>query len=114
MSGELPPGVEQDVEELGGIETLQRMRPDPSVITRLERLYDLLSCRNRVMILFFLNLAPLTPGVLSELTGIKPNLLTFHLKKMEASGVVVSERDGRYRIYSLTDLGTTLMGDMGR
>jgi len=114
MSGELPPGVEQDIEELGGIEILRRMRPDPSVITRLERLYDLLSCRNRVMILFYLNLAPLTPGVLSELTGLRPNLLTFHLKRMEGSGVVSVERDGRYRIYSLTDLGTTLMGTLGR
>ncbi len=114
MSGELPPSVEQDIEELGGIEMLRRMRPDTSVIARLERLYDLLSCRNRVMILFYLNLAPMTPGVLSELTGLKPNLLTFHLKRMEASGVVGSERDGRYRIYSITDLGRTLLGGVNR
>jgi DNA-binding transcriptional ArsR family regulator len=101
-----------DMEELGGVEGLRRMRPGRQVLKRLERMYSVLSSDNRIEILFFLNFTPLTPGELSEITGMAPNLLSFHLKKLESAGVITSEREGRRRIYSITEIGRSISGPL--
>lgn len=41
----------------------------------------------------------LTPGALSELLGIAPTSLSFHLKELTHSGLISQERDGRNLIY---------------
>lgn len=108
----LPPEVSQALEESGGIENLRRMRPDIQVLKRLEDVYGLLSCSSRVEILFFLNISPMTPGLLSELTGMAPNLITFHLRKLQGAGVIEVRKEGKYRVYSLTDLGHDISGPL--
>ncbi|MGA1848373.1 MAG: ArsR/SmtB family transcription factor [Thermoplasmatota archaeon] len=105
-------GFHMDLDEMGGIEALKRMRPSPSLLQRLERMYSVLSSSKRIEILFFLNLATLTPGNLSDLTGMAPNLLSFHLKKLEEAGIVRGEKDGRFIEYSLTQLGRSLSGPL--
>ncbi len=41
----------------------------------------------------------LTPGVLSEETGVPSTTLSFHLKELAHAGLVSHERDGRHLIY---------------
>jgi ArsR family transcriptional regulator, arsenate/arsenite/antimonite-responsive transcriptional repressor len=41
----------------------------------------------------------LTPGAMSEGTGVPPNTLSFHLKELTHAGLVSQQRDGRYLIY---------------
>jgi DNA-binding transcriptional ArsR family regulator len=41
----------------------------------------------------------LTPGAMSEGTGVAPNTLSFHLKELTHAGLVTQQRDGRYLIY---------------
>ena len=41
----------------------------------------------------------LTPGAMSEGTGVPPNTLSFHLKELADAGLVTQQRDGRYLIY---------------
>ena len=41
----------------------------------------------------------LTPGAMSEGTGVPPNTLSFHLKELAHAGLVSQQRDGRYLIY---------------
>jgi ArsR family transcriptional regulator, arsenate/arsenite/antimonite-responsive transcriptional repressor len=41
----------------------------------------------------------MTPGQLSERLDIVPNTLSFHLKSLNAAGLVEPERDGRHLIY---------------
>jgi ArsR family transcriptional regulator len=41
----------------------------------------------------------LTPGAMSEGTGVPPNTLSFHLKELAHAGLVTQQRDGRYLIY---------------
>ena len=108
-----PPMVfDPDLEELGGIDGLRRMRPGAQVLKRLERMYSVLSSSNRIEILFFLNFTTLTPGELSEITGMAPNLLSFHLGKLVRAGVISGERDGKNIIYSITDLGRSITGPL--
>jgi DNA-binding transcriptional ArsR family regulator len=101
-----------DLDEIGGIEGLKRMRPGKQVLKRREKMYLVLSSHNRIEILFFLNFIPLTPGDLSIITGMAPNLLSFHLKKLERAGLIKGKRDGKQIIYSITDIGRSLSGPL--
>jgi DNA-binding transcriptional ArsR family regulator len=107
-----PDDLDMDLEELGGIEGLKKLKPSKQVLKRLEGMYSVLSSRNRIEILFFLNFTPLNPGDLSEITGMAPNLLSFHLKKLEKAGVIIGEREGRNIIYSITDVGRSISGPL--
>ena len=41
----------------------------------------------------------LTPGAMSDGTGVPPNTLSFHLKELTHAGLVSQQRDGRFLIY---------------
>ena len=41
----------------------------------------------------------LTPGAMSEGTGVPPNTLSFHLKELAHAGLVTQQREGRFVIY---------------
>ncbi|MGA1792476.1 MAG: ArsR/SmtB family transcription factor [Thermoplasmatota archaeon] len=115
MGDEGPPeGFDPDLEELGGLEGLKKLRPGTQVLKRLGKMYSVLSSSNRIEVLYYLNFSPLTPSELSELTGMAPNLLSFHLKKLEKAGVISGERNGKNIIYSITDLGRSLTGPLTR
>ena len=106
----LPYEVESGIERWGGIEGLMEMGLDQSLLSRLEKMYTLLSARGRIEILYYLNFSPMTPGLLNILTEMAPNLISFHLRKLENVGVVSHKKEGRHLVYSITDLGESLMG----
>jgi DNA-binding transcriptional ArsR family regulator len=41
----------------------------------------------------------LTPGALSDMLGVAPNALSFHLKELSHAQLVSQQRDGRFLIY---------------
>jgi predicted MarR family transcription regulator len=41
-----------------------------------------------------------------------PNLLSFHLRKLETAGVVTSEKEGRNKTYSITEVGRSITGPL--
>lgn len=109
----IPDGVGEELEEFGGLEGVRKLSPDPSTLKRMERIYSLLSAGRRIEILYFLNFSDMTPSMLAYLTGMAPNLLSFHLSKLESSGIVTSRRMGRFVVYSVTDMGRKLSGPLG-
>jgi DNA-binding HxlR family transcriptional regulator len=109
---DIPDGAGEGIEEFGGLEGLMSLTPDKKVISRLESVYSLLSAKGRIEVLYFLNFTDMTPGMLSYLTGMAPNLLSFHLKKLESAGVVTMKRSGKHHIYSITEMGRTLSGPL--
>lgn len=102
----------EDLEDLGGVSGLKRMAPGKNILRRLEEVYTIMSCSRRILILYYLNFAPLNAGQLSELTGMAPNLLSFHLKKLSESGIIEGKRDGKFMIYSITEMGRNLTGPL--
>ena len=49
--------------------------------------------------------AGLGPTALSELIGLSRNLISYHLAPLRACGLVVSKRDGRDVLYSVSQDG---------
>ena len=109
---EIPEGAGEGLDESGGLEGLRRLRPDESVLGRLEKVYSLLSAKGRIEILYYLNFSDMTPGMLAYLTGMAPNLLSFHLRKLKEAGILDSRKEGKFIIYSVTDLGRSLAGPL--
>jgi ArsR family transcriptional regulator len=109
---EVPDGAGVGMDELGGLDGLKSMAPAPSVLSRLEKVYSLLSATGRIEILYYLNFTDMTPGMLTYVTGKAPNLLSFHLRKLERAGVICSRKEGRHIIYSITDMGKNLTGPL--
>ena len=105
-------GFEFDLDEVGGVEGLKGMAPSWKVLSRLGKLYSVLASGKRIEIMFFLNFTSLTPSILCKLTGMAPNLLSFHLRKLEKAGVISGERDGKFIVYSMTDLGRSVTGPL--
>ena len=101
-----------DMDEVGGIEGLKKLRPSKKVLKRLEKMYSVLSSNNRIEILFFLNFTPLKPGDLSEITGMAPNLLSVHLRKLDRAGLIRGEREGKQILYSITEIGRSISGPL--
>jgi DNA-binding transcriptional ArsR family regulator len=110
---EIPDGAGEDIEDFGGLAGLSKMKPESSTLKRLEKVYSLLSAKGRIEILYFLNFCDMTPGMLVYLTGMAPNLLSFHLKKLSEAGIIGSRKEGKFIIYSITDLGRNLAGPLG-
>lgn len=104
--------MEFDLEEVGGVAGLKKLRPGKQVLKRLEKMYSTLSSGNRIEILFFLNFLPLTPGDLSTVTGMAPSLLSFHLRKLERAGLIKGVKEGKQIVYSITDIGRALSGPL--
>jgi DNA-binding transcriptional ArsR family regulator len=113
-ASDIPPELVDELEEYGGLEGVGRYRPDEGVIARLGKVYSLLSARSRIEILYFLNFSRMTPGMLNRITGMAPNLLSFHLRKLESAGIIKGERMGRFVVYGLTDMGRNLSGPLTR
>ena len=108
----LPYDVEVGLEKWGGVEGLSKLRLDEGMVSRLERLYSLLSARGRIEIIYFLNFTPMTPGLISRLTNMAPNLTSFHLGKLERLGVVEHRKEGKHLVYVITELGESLLGPL--
>jgi DNA-binding transcriptional ArsR family regulator len=53
---------------------------------------------------------PQTAGALASAVGLGPSGATFHLRALEAAGLVVRERHGRHVIVARTGRGTQLLG----
>lgn len=52
---------------------------------------------------------PLPAGDLAEIVGLAPSTVTFHLRALEAAGLVSRQRHGRHTIVQRTSRGTKLL-----
>jgi len=62
----------------------------------------------RIKILKALRQRELCVCVLVELTGLQYSTLSYHLKQLKDTGLVASDKDGSYLIYSLTPKGKVI------
>lgn len=78
-------------------------------VTSLVELFRVLSDPVRIHILKALEIQELCVCVLVETTDYKHSALSYHLKLLKEAGLVESTRNKNFQMYSLTDLGRSLL-----
>ncbi len=72
------------------------------ILREVAEVLKALSDPTRLKILFLLDHCPLCVCVITETLGLSQPTISRHLKQMEQAGIVSSERQGTWIIYSLS------------
>ena len=102
---ELPETVRQAVEEKGGMENLLLLIPDEEALCRDAALHRALSDPTRLKILSLLTSGTLCVCVIKEILGLADSKLSYHFTILKKAGLISSEQQGNWVLYSLTETG---------
>jgi DNA-binding transcriptional ArsR family regulator len=79
------------------------MTKDEKIPDSLARLFKLLSDPNRIRILFAIGKAKKSVSEIMSQTALSQTLVSFHLRPLRESGIVIAERQGPFIYYSATE-----------
>ncbi|MDD3135582.1 MAG: metalloregulator ArsR/SmtB family transcription factor [Methanoregula sp.] len=102
---EIPGIIQFDLEEVGGVNGLNKRLPSKKNIEKISAIHHALSDPVRIHILYLLAIQPLCVCVIKECIGIAGSKLSYHLNIMKESGLVDSEQQGNWIIYRITEKG---------
>jgi ArsR family transcriptional regulator len=102
---EIPGIIQCDLEEVGGVKGLNEHLPSKKNIEKISAAHHALSDPVRITILYLLEIQPLCVCVIKECIGIAGSKLSYHLNIMKENGLIDSEQQGNWIIYSITSRG---------
>jgi DNA-binding transcriptional ArsR family regulator len=106
----LAPGeVVENVEILGGLDSLRSKLPSDDKVDRMAHSYKALADPIRMKILFSLSLSDLCPCILKEILGLSDSKLSYHLNILESAGYIASRKEKNWRIYFLAERGASIL-----
>ena len=76
---------------------------DENVLDSLSRLFKLLNDPNRLKILFAIGKEMKSVSEIMDETSLPQTLVSFHLRPLRESGIVLTERKGAFIYYGLSD-----------
>jgi len=76
---------------------------DEMVLLSLSRLFRLLNDINRLRILFAIGKENKSVSQIMDETSLSQTLVSFHLRPLRESGILVTERKGAFIYYSLSE-----------
>ncbi len=79
------------------------MKLDEKILDSLVRLFKLLSDSNRMRILLVIGKEKKSVSEIMNETSLPQTLVSFHLRPLRESGIVVTERQGPFIYYSLSE-----------
>ena len=79
------------------------MKFDEKAIESLSRMFGLLSDPNRLRILFAIGKGARSVSEIMKETLLPQTLVSFHLRPLRESGIVLAERKGPFIYYSLSE-----------
>jgi DNA-binding transcriptional ArsR family regulator len=104
-----PPNIPPDVAEClcqnGGVEGLLEQAMTPAMIHKNVELFKALSDPFRVKILSLLSIQPLCVCIIREFLEISDTRLSYHLKKLSTSDLILGSPQGNWIIYTITERG---------
>jgi DNA-binding transcriptional ArsR family regulator len=77
------------------------MKSDEKMIESLSKTFGLLSDPNRLKILFAIGKGAKSVSEIMKETSLPQTLVSFHLRPLRESGIVLTERKGAFIYYSL-------------
>ena len=110
----MPKQVSENLERIGGLQRVTRSIPARSVVKRVSGIFQSLSDPVRLSILFALSIAPLCVCAIKSILKIADSKLSYHLDDLKLAGLVSTETQGRFIVYSITDMGRKLLWTCGR
>ncbi|NYT11409.1 MAG: winged helix-turn-helix transcriptional regulator [Methanomassiliicoccales archaeon] len=106
----LAPGeVVENVEILGGLDSLRSKLPLDDEIEKMAHSYKALADPIRIKVLWSLSLSDLCPCILKEILDLSDSKLSYHLNILESAGYIASRKEKNWRIYSLTERGSSVL-----
>jgi DNA-binding transcriptional ArsR family regulator len=79
------------------------MKSDGKMIESLSRMFGLLSDPNRLKILFAIGKEAKSVSEIMKETSLPQTLVSFHLRPLRESGILLAERKGPFIYYSLSE-----------
>lgn len=102
---EIPEDVRKELEERGGLESLAERIPSRNKLEEKSRVYHALSDPLRLTILYMLRDQSLCVCVINRFMHLAGSKLSYHLNILKESGLIEGEYQGKWIIYSLTEMG---------
>jgi len=107
----IPEIIRCDLNAVGGVKGLCERLPSPEQIEEISSTHHALSDTVRITILCLLMIQPLCVCVIRECIGISGSKLSYHLNIMKENGLIVSEQQGNWIIYRITEKGRIFAED---
>lgn len=79
-----------------------------------EKMFQDITVREAVSILFALSITPLCVCAIKSILKMADSKLSYHLDDLKLAGLVSTETQGRFIVYSITDMGRKLLWTCGR
>jgi ArsR family transcriptional regulator, arsenate/arsenite/antimonite-responsive transcriptional repressor len=102
---EIPETIQCNLNEVGGVDGLNKRLPSKKTIERISATHHALSDPVRMTILYLLADQPLCVCVIKACIDIAGSKLSYHLTIMKESGLIDSEQQGNWIIYGITEKG---------
>ena len=107
---DIPPRVARGIKSAGGYKKVVSSIPTDDELARAARKHLALSDPTRIRILFALSKSELCPCVLKRITRISDSKLSYHLARLEDTGLVRFRRRENWRVYAITEEGEEILG----
>lgn len=105
----VPAEVGGPLAAFGGLSELSRAMPDPAVAREAARVFSAVSDPVRLRILCALAESPLCPCILRVIEPMADSALSYHLRILKQSGLLVSRARSNFRIYEASPLGRRIL-----
>jgi ArsR family transcriptional regulator len=104
-----PEEVVESVEILGGLDSLISKLPSNEEVERMAHSYKALADPIRMKIIWVLSLSDICPCILKEILNLSDSKLSYHLNILESAGHIARRKEKNWRIYSLTEKGSSVL-----
>ena len=104
-----PEVVTIGLRKCGGLKGMHGSIPEQGRISYMSSVFQSLSDPIRLSIIFALHVTPLCVCVMKSLFKIADSKLSYHLDSLESTGLISAKSEGRFIVYSITELGRTML-----
>jgi len=108
MKVEIPEDIKKEVDEKGGFNQIKTSVPMED-IWRLDAIIGVLADKKRLVILYALSRQRMCVCMLADITQSPYSKCSYHITRLKDMGVITSQNEGNYLIYSLTPLGKNIL-----
>ena len=109
MRLQVPQIVTESLKKAGGIAKVRSTIPQTSRVSTMSAVFQSLSDPARLSVLYALSMTPLCVCILKSMVKIADSKLSYHLDNLRLAGLISRQREGKFIVYTITELGRALL-----